>query len=73
MPPFGKTVFTTPFTERESNTTMMYLDAILCMIGLTTTLFGVYVEGFTPLLGALMFISVSMGFFAIYRFTRKGP
>ena len=72
MPPFGEAVFTASFTERESNVTMMYLDAILCAIGLITASFGIYVEGFTPFLGALAFISITMGVFAIYRFSRKG-
>lgn len=66
-----KSFFEASFTERESNSTMMYLDALLCVIGFVTCVSGIYVVGFTPLLLFLLFVSTYMGAFSVYRYSRE--
>ena len=71
-PPFGGDLFTNiSFDEREHNITMMYIDALLAVIGGITSIFGLYVDGFTPLLSFLLIISIMMASISIIRYTRE--
>ena len=65
------TSFEATFLERESNYTMMYLDFILFGIGIVTSLFGIYVDGFTYLLSFLLTVSIMMGCFGFYRLSQE--
>ena len=74
VPPFGgdgSTKVALFGTEREHNLTMMYVDVMLALLGGITSIFGLYVEGITPLLAFLLLISVTMAIIARIRYSRE--
>lgn len=59
------------FSEPEKNFGMAVVDTIVCVLGLLTGILGIWVEGPSVMLIAIIPISLLMGFAGFVRFRRE--